>query len=80
MTEREYYSKVMDELTEGYEIKLRSKDGFNVKVSFGYLDNEGEYWFSLVGVEGSQFAHNSEVMDSIELKNFVLNNGFEIVK
>ena len=70
------FAQLYEDLTEGYTVNLISKDGFEACVSFSHMDDEGEYYFSAVGINGSGFARNSEIMNSNELEKFVMNNGF----
>jgi hypothetical protein len=78
MTQQDFYTKVYDNLTEGYPTVLISNDGFKMRVYFGYMDETGEPWFNAIGIEGSEFARVSETFNSEELERFVINNGFEL--
>ena len=72
------FLKVYEDLTEGYTTNLINKDGFEICVSFAYMDNEGEYYFSAVAIKGGEFAHISEILSGDGLEKFVINNGFEV--
>ena len=78
MTHEQFYPQVQCDIEEGYPVKLIASDGFKMKVSFAYLDNTGEPYYTCVGIEGSEFAHISEIMSTDELENFVVNSGFEL--
>ena len=71
MNTSEYYSKVQCDLDEGYSVKLISKSGFKMKVSFSHLDETGEPYYVVVGIDGSQLARNSEIFDTKGLENFI---------
>jgi hypothetical protein len=80
MTQKDFYPQVQCDLEEGYSVKLIDNDGFKMKVSFAYLDNTGEPYYTCVGIEGSEFAHISEIMSTDELERFVVNGNFELYK
>lgn len=80
MTQKDFYPQVQCDLEEGYSVKLIANDGFKMKVSFAYLDNTGEPYYTCVGIEGSEFAHISEIMSTDELERFVVNGNFELYK
>ena len=78
MTSREFFVEVEENLTEGYGVKMVAKDGFKMKVTFSHLDDTGEPYYVAVGIEGSEFAHISEIFTTTELEKFVINSGFEV--
>ena len=80
MTTKDFYPQVQCDLEEGYPVKLVASDGFKMKVSFAYMDETGEPYYTCVGIEGSEFAHISETMNTDELERFVVNSGFELYK
>lgn len=80
MTKQDFYPQVQCDLEEGYSVKLIAADGFKMKVSFSHLDETGEPYYVAVGIEGSEFAHISEIFDTDSLERFVVNSGFELYK
>ncbi len=80
MTTKDFYPQVQCDLEEGYSVKLIANDGFKMKVSFSHLDDTGEPYYVAVGIEGSEFAHISELFTTDELERFVINSGFELYK
>lgn len=80
MTTKDFYPQVQCDLEEGYSVKLIANDGFKMMVSFSHLDDTGEPYYVAVGIEGSEFAHISELFTTDELERFVINSGFELYK
>ena len=80
MTSKNFYSQVMDNLEEGYSVKMVSKNGFKMEVSFSHIDKTGEPYYVAVGIEGSEFAHISELFTTDKLEGFVISGGFELYK